>query len=123
MPDLELIIMLLGPGSDLYFLNLNGHLLLSRSLSLLALLIFKLAVVQQTADRGSGGRGHLYQVIATLLGQFQRLSSRNNTQPLSVLRDEKNFSGPDPIVYAEFPDYARLPRFRMNRTPFCSGLL
>ena len=54
MLELELIVVLIGLGSETYFLNLDLHLLLLHFLLTLLLLIEELRVVDETTNRRQG---------------------------------------------------------------------
>lgn len=70
MLDLEIQIMVIGLGSDLYLFDLYLNLFFLGLLLFFILLILELAIVHDSANRRVGGGGHLNQIQLT---GFRRL--------------------------------------------------
>jgi hypothetical protein len=75
---------------------------------LLCLVVLELAVVEQAADRGHGVRRDLYEVQIGFAGHFEGLRKRDDSQPVALVIDDKDFSGPDALVDSEFSSYCEV---------------
>src|SRR6185437_1046732 len=76
----HLIIVLRSRGPKLYFLDVRTFLVLLGFVRLLALLVEKLSVIHELADRGHGAGRNFHQVETRLARCFHRVEQRHHTQ-------------------------------------------
>jgi hypothetical protein len=72
--------------------------LLARRLLLLGHLVLEPPVVHDAADRRVGACGNLDQVEPLLLGETQRLVSREDPELLAVIEDDTDLGNADAVV-------------------------
>ncbi|GFO64133.1 hypothetical protein GMPD_20520 [Geomonas paludis] len=90
--------MRVGLGTKLNLFELDLYLFLLRLGLLLGLLVFELAVIHDTADRGDGCRRNLYQIQLLALSQRQSLAKRKNTKLLTFGTYYPHLFGPDCLI-------------------------
>ena len=81
---LDVVVTIIGTGTELDFLDLDDLLLGLRFGSLLLLLVLELTVVHQTAHRRHSRGGNFNQVNVNLTGHAQGISQAHDTEGFVV---------------------------------------
>ena len=100
LPDLDVVVVRLGPRAQLDLLQQHHHLLLLGLVLLLLLRVLELPVIHDLADGRLGERAHLDEVEAALLGRAQRLLDRQDAELLTLGSNASHLSGLDAAVGA-----------------------
>ncbi len=101
--DLEVEVVLLGPGPEAELLHLHGLRLLPAPLLLLLLLVAVLAVVEDLADGRVGVRRNLHEIEFVVAGAVEGLAGRDHVV-VAVGFDHTDLVGTNFLIYAEFID-------------------
>src|SRR5262245_61083756 len=120
VPELDLVVALVGPWSELHFLDLD---LLELELGLvraLCLPVLEFAEVHDPANRGLGERGDLHEIELRRVRTRHRVRNRHDTNLLTVLTNQANLGGGDLAVDSlrSFLGYWALPQFIKDRPCF-----
>lgn len=100
LPTFRLQVVIVDLGANSHFFEFN-HMLISPRLPLFtALLVAKLPIVHQAADRGNRVRCDLYQVESSLAGHLERISCLNNPDLRALIIDESDLANPDALIHA-----------------------
>jgi len=100
---------LVSPGCQPNFLELDDLLVLAGLPLLLGLLVLEAAIVEQPADRRDDIGGYLDQIEVLRLGQLKRLEGRQDTELLAILADKSNLANADSLVDAKIFANERSP--------------
>ena len=97
---LGLVVMVVGLGTDLDFLDLHHSLVLLGFLLLLLLFVLELAEVHDAADRGFGVGSHFHQVIALLMGHSDSVRTGQDADLFTFRANDPHFAGANLLVAA-----------------------
>lgn len=100
MPELGLVVMVVGFRPDLDFLDLDYGLVLLGFLLLLFLLVLEFSEIHDTADRRFSVRSDLHQVIALFLREIDGILAGQNAYLLPFRTDNPHFAGANLLVAA-----------------------
>jgi hypothetical protein len=98
--DLDVVVVLLGAGTELDLLEEHHHLVLLGLVLLLLLQVLELPVVHDLADGRLGERADLDEVHPLLLGPGQRLVDAQDAELLARRTDHPHLPRLDPAVGA-----------------------
>src|SRR5215472_4569517 len=120
VPELDLVIALVGAGSELHFLDLDLLELELGLVSALRLTVLELAEVHDSAYRGLGKRGDLYEIELRCFRTLQSVRNRYDANLLTVLTNQANLGGGDLAVDSlrTFLGYWALLLFMKDRPCF-----
>ncbi len=97
---LHVIVMRVGAGPELDFLDLDDLLLLAGFRLALLRLVFELAEVHDLADRRDGRRRDFHQVQSGFLGHLHRAGRGHDPDILAIRPDQADFRSADAVVDA-----------------------
>ncbi|MPL73075.1 hypothetical protein SDC9_18868 [bioreactor metagenome] len=95
---LDLVVMGVGPGAELHFLDFDDLLLLAGFGLALLLFVLELAVVHDLAHRRHRRRRDLDQIKPGLFGHHHRARRGDDAHVLAVRPDQADLGRSDPIV-------------------------
>jgi hypothetical protein len=98
---LGLVIVLIHSHGEFHFLDHDDFLLFPGRAIALVLLVEKLAVILNAADRRLRGRRDLNQIQATLAGYFESFKGRQNSELFTVFVDDADFTRANSVVNAD----------------------
>ena len=98
MLELEIVIMLIGLGTETYLFHLLLHLLLLHLFLMLLLLVEEFRIVDDTTDRRLRIRRNLHKVNSLLMSQIQCLPCRHHL--CSVIANHTYFPNANLLVHA-----------------------
>jgi hypothetical protein len=93
--------MLIDSHGEFHFLDHDDFLLLACRAIALVLLVEKLAVVLNAADRRLRGGRDFDQIQATLAGYFESFKGRENSELFTVFVDDADFTRANSVVNAD----------------------
>jgi hypothetical protein len=93
--------MLIDSHGEFHFLDHDDFLLLTCRAIALVLLVEKLAVVLNAADRRLRGGRDFDQIQATLAGYFESFKGRENSELFTVFVDDADFTRANSVVNAD----------------------
>ena len=83
-----------------HFLDVDDFLLLTGLFFFFGLVVFELAEVHDSANRGNGLSRHFNEVQLRLLGHTERLLDPDDSGLIAVLVNEPDLSGTDVLIRA-----------------------
>ncbi len=98
---LGLVIVLIHGHGEFHFFDHDHFLLLAGRAIALVLLVEKLAVILNAADRRLRGGRDLNQIQATLAGYFECFKGRQNSELFTVFVDDADFPRANSVVNAD----------------------
>ncbi|VWX63778.1 conserved hypothetical protein [Burkholderiales bacterium 8X] len=112
---LDVVVAIIGTGSELDFLDLDHLLLRLRLGGLLLLVVLELSVLDQSTDRRIGRRNNFNQIHVLLTRKTQGFGKTYHTQRLVLGPDQADFRGHD------FPVKAVLALLAVAAVAECSS--
>lgn len=97
---LDLVVMGVGPGTELHFLDLDDLLILASLGFFLLSLVLELAIVHDLADGRRRVRGNLHEIESGLFGHYQGSFGGYYAYVFAIGADEADFRGPNAFVDA-----------------------
>src|SRR6056297_3515552 len=95
---LDVVVVGVGVGAELHFLDLDGRLLLAGLALALLGLVLVLAEIHDLADRRRGVWRDLDEIEPRLLGHLHGAGRCHDTDIFTVCADEADFGGADTVV-------------------------
>ena len=106
---LEVVVVVVGLGPELDRLDLDLVRLLFRDPSLLAQLVLVLAVVHDSADRGTSGGRHFDQIQTAFHGKLECVARLHHSELFTVFIYDQDPRNPDHAIDAKLTIFTNGP--------------
>ena len=98
---LGVVVVIVHVNAELHFLDRDRLLVLLRLALFFLLLIEKLPIIHDAANRRLRSRRNLYQIQVLFAGHLERFERRHDADLLTLVANHANFARPDTLICAD----------------------